>query len=107
MKKILTAAALGFAITVSGAMAADGEALFKSAGCTSCHKPNTETVGPSLKKIAQAYKGKEGELFKFMKGEAKPIVDPAKFGIMKPFVEKTKKMSDDEVKAIADYILKH
>ncbi len=107
MKKVLTAAALGLAITVSGAMAADGGALFKSKGCASCHQASVDTVGPSLKKIAQAYKGKEDHLIKFLKGQEKPIVDPPKFGIMKPQLNTTKNMSDDELKALAEFILKH
>ncbi|WP_457625913.1 c-type cytochrome [Persephonella sp.] len=107
MKKIMTAAVLGLAITTAGAMAADGGALFKSKGCAACHQASVDTVGPSLKKIAQAYKGKEGDLIKFLKGEAKPIVDPAKFGIMKPQLNTTKAMSDDELKAMAEFILSH
>ncbi|WP_293448540.1 c-type cytochrome [Persephonella sp.] len=107
MKKLMATAVLGLAVTVSGAMAADGGALFKSKGCGACHQANVKTVGPSLKEIAQAYKGKEGELIKFLKGEAKPIVDPAKFGIMKPQLNATKNMSDEELKAMAEFILNH
>ncbi len=107
MKKVIATAVLGFAVTVSGAMAADGEALFKSNGCAACHQANVKTVGPSLKEIAQAYKGKEGDMIKFLKGEAKPIVDPAKFGIMKPQLNKTKNMSEEELKALVEFMLKH
>ena len=107
MKKIMATAVLGFAISVTGAMAADGGALFKSKGCGACHQASVKTVGPSLKQIAQAYKGKEGDLIKFLKGEAKPIVDPAKFGIMKPQLNTTKAMSDDELKAMAEFMLGH
>ncbi|SNZ02452.1 cytochrome c [Persephonella hydrogeniphila] len=107
MRKQLLAAVLGFGIFAGGAMAADGEAIFKSKGCSACHKPASKSMGPSLKEIAQAYKGKEGDLVKFLKGEAKPIVDPAKFSMMKPQLSKTKALSDDELKALADFILKH
>ena len=107
MKKLMATAVLGLAVTVTGSMAADGGALFKSKGCAACHQATVDTVGPSLKKIAQAYKGKESELVKFLKGEAKPIVDPAKFGIMKPQLNATKSMSDDELKAMADFMMKH
>jgi len=107
MKKVITTAILGLAISVTGAMAADGGALFKSKGCAACHQAATDTVGPSLKKIAQAYKGKEGELIKFLKGEAKPIVDPAKFNVMKPQLNATKNMSEEELKAIAEFMMKH
>ncbi|NPA17435.1 c-type cytochrome [Persephonella sp.] len=107
MKKVIATAVLGLAISVTGAMAVDGGALFKSKGCAACHQANVDTVGPSLKKIAQAYKGKEAELIKFLKGEAKPIVDPAKFGIMKPQLNATKNMSDEELKAMAEFMMKH
>ena len=107
MKKIMATAVLGFAISVTGAIAADGGALFKSKGCSACHQASVKTVGPSLKQIAQAYKGKEGDLIKFLKGEAKPIVDPAKFGIMKPQLNTTKAMSDEELKALAEFIVSH
>jgi cytochrome c len=107
MKKVIASAVLGVAIAVTGAMAADGEALFKSKGCAACHNPTVDTVGPSLKKIAAAYKGKKADLIKFLKGEGKAIVDPAKAGIMTPQLNTTKAMSDKELEAIADYMLKH
>ncbi|WP_457635314.1 c-type cytochrome [Persephonella sp.] len=107
MKKLMATAVLGLAVTVSGAMAVDGKALFKSKGCGACHQANVKTVGPSLKEIAQAYKGKEAELIKFLKGEAEPIVDPAKFGIMKPQLNATKNLSDEELKAMAEYMLSY
>ena len=107
MKKVMATAVLGLAISVTGAMAADGGAIFKSKGCSTCHQVSVKTVGPSLKQIAQAYKGKEGDLIKFLKGEGKPIVDPAKFGIMKPQLNTTKALSDDELKALADFIVSH
>jgi len=107
MKKVIATAVLGLAISVTGAMAADGEAIFKSKGCAACHQPTADTVGPSLKKMAQAYKGKEDHLIKFLKGEADPIVDPAKFGIMKPQLSKTKNLSDEELKALAEFMMNH
>ncbi len=107
MKKIILSAILGATVAVSGAFAADGAQLFKSKGCAACHQASVDTVGPALKKIAQAYAGKEEELIKFLKGEHKSIVDPAKFAIMQPQLNTTKAMSDEELKALADYILSH
>ncbi len=83
----------------------DGKDLFQKSGCTACHQPDAKTVGPALKDIAKAYAGKKEDLVKFLKGEGKAIVDPAQFAVMKPNLEITKKMSDDQVAAIADYIL--
>nr|2ZXY_A Chain A, Cytochrome c552 [Aquifex aeolicus]3X15_A Chain A, Cytochrome c552 [Aquifex aeolicus VF5]3X15_D Chain D, Cytochrome c552 [Aquifex aeolicus VF5]3X15_G Chain G, Cytochrome c552 [Aquifex aeolicus VF5]3X15_J Chain J, Cytochrome c552 [Aquifex aeolicus VF5] len=86
---------------------ADGKAIFQQKGCGSCHQANVDTVGPSLKKIAQAYAGKEDQLIKFLKGEAPAIVDPAKEAIMKPQLTMLKGLSDAELKALADFILSH
>ncbi len=87
------------------AFAADGAAIFKSKGCASCHQPNADTVGPSLKKIAKAYAGKEGELVKFLKGQAPAIVDPAKAAIMKAQLTMVKNLPEDQLKALAKYML--
>ncbi len=87
-------------------MAADGEAIFKQKGCTSCHRPDMDTVGPSLKKIAQAYAGKREDLIKFLKGQGEAIVDPAKASVMKMQLARIKDLSDEEFAALADYILK-
>ena len=103
MKKLLALMVLTGGIT----FAADGGAIFKSKGCASCHQPNADTVGPSLKKIAQAYDGKKDQLVKFLKGEAQPIVDPAKFAIMKAQLTTLKGLSDEELGALADFMLKH
>jgi len=83
----------------------NGEELFQKNGCTACHQPNAKTVGPGLNEIAKAYAGKKEDLVKFLKGEGKAIVDPAQFAVMKPNLEITKKMTDDQVAAMADYIL--
>ena len=89
------------------AFAADGEAIFKKKGCTSCHQPNADTVGPSLKKIAQAYAGKKDQLVKYLKGQAPAIVDPAKAAMMTAQLATIKGLSDAELEALADYILTH
>ncbi|GAB6065901.1 c-type cytochrome [Aquifex pyrophilus] len=101
MKKLLLAGVL-----LAGAVfAADGKAIFQSKGCASCHQPNVDTVGPSLKKIAQAYGNDVDKLVKFLKGEAPAIVDPAKFAIMKAQLTMLKGLSDEELKALAEYML--
>ncbi len=82
-----------------------GQQLFTANGCTACHQEKADTVGPSLAKIAQAYAGKKEDLIKFLKGEGKAIVDPAKFSIMEPNLAKTKGLADGDLSALADYIL--
>ena len=106
MKKILLSI-FGLVFMVSATFAADGKAIFQSKGCSSCHNPDVETVGPSLKKIAAAYKGKEEELIKFLKGHGKAIVEPSKFPIMMSQLNVTKQLSDEELKALAEFILSH
>ncbi len=107
MKKLIAAVAAGAMLTATGAFAANGQQVFQSKGCAACHNPNVDTVGPSLKKIAQAYKGKKDELIKFLKGQGKPHVDPAKFAIMRPQINTTKSLPADQLEALADFILSH
>lgn len=83
----------------------DGQQIFQSKGCTACHNPSADTVGPSLKKISTVYKGKKEELIAFFKGEHPAIVDPAKAAIMQPQINTTKVLSEEELEALADYIL--
>ncbi|WP_457623873.1 c-type cytochrome [Persephonella sp.] len=107
MKKAIVSAVVGLAVMAGGAMAADGAGIFKSKGCGACHKPSAKGVGPSLKDIAATYKGKEGDLIKFLRGEAPPKMDTGKFNIMKAQLAKTKALSDAELKALVDFILGH
>lgn len=83
-----------------------GKAIFNSKGCTSCHQPAVDTVGPSLKKISQAY-GSVDELVKYFKGEAKPRVWPDKAAIMNPQLMQLKGLSEGELKDLASFILSH
>lgn len=81
----------------------DGKTLFRQKGCTACHGPNM--IGPDIGKIASAYKGKEDDLIKFLKGEGKSIVDPKNESMMKSQTKKTKSMSDEELNALVKFIL--
>jgi len=83
----------------------NGKTLFASNGCVACHNPQNKTVGPSIKDIAAAYTGKKDDMIKFLRGEGKAIVDPPQFAVMQPNIATTKKMTDAEVSAIADYML--
>ena len=85
----------------------NGESIFKAKGCASCHLLDKDTVGPSLETIAKKYEGKRENLIKFMKGEEKAIVWPDKFRIMEPQLNITKNMSDEELSALVDYMMKH
>ena len=90
-----------------GVMARDGEDVFESLRCGICHKADSGKINPSLKEIALAYKGDEGRMMHYLQGEADPVVNREKAGIMKRYVEKTKSLSDTDRKSLAGFILKH
>ena len=67
--------------------------------------PLLDKVNPSLTEISQAYQGKEEQLIKYLKGESEAIVRPKKSNLMKRHIEKTKKLSDADLKSLAGYLL--
>lgn len=82
-----------------------GQDLFENEGnCIACHKPDQKIIGPSLQEIAKIYKEKKGNIVLFLKEEADPIVDPSQYEIMKTNFAITKTMSDEQLKALEDYI---
>jgi cytochrome c len=91
---------------VNTAGADEGETIFKSQGCMLCHKKTSSSkVNPSLTEIATAYQGKEEQLIQYLKGESEAIVKPEKSRMMKRQIEKTKKLSEADLKALVDFIL--
>ena len=94
-------------VAVNTAGADEGETIFKSQGCMSCHKKeSTSKVNPSLTEISQAYQGKEEQLIKYLKGESDAIVRPEKANLMKRHIEKTKMLSEADLKALVDFLLR-
>ncbi len=83
-----------------------GKRIFESLHCYICHAPRDDAaaVGPSLETIAVHYLGNERRLIEFLKGKAKPIIDPQRFFIMKPQLYKTMHMTLDEYRALAYYL---
>jgi cytochrome c551/c552 len=84
-----------------------GQGVFDSLHCGNCHKVDTGKTNPSLKEIARSYKGKENQLANYLRGETESIVNPGKGAMMKRYIEKTKTLTEDERKALADFILGH
>ena len=83
-----------------------GEELFSGKGtCTACHLPDQKVIGPSIAEIAKIYKEKNASIVSFLKEEAKPIVDPSQYEVMKTNFAITKQMSYEELKALEDYML--
>jgi len=94
-------------VAMNTARADEGETIFKSQGCMSCHKrESTSKVNPSITDISQAYQGKEEQLIKYLKGESEAIVRPEKAKLMKRYIEKTKMLSEADLKALVDYLLR-
>jgi cytochrome c len=82
-----------------------GKELFEGEGnCTACHQPDQKIIGPSIQEIAKIYKDKNGSIVAFLKEESEPIVDPSQYDIMKTNFAITKMMSDEELKALEDYM---
>lgn len=81
-----------------------GQALFEGKGnCIACHQVADKIIGPSIQEIAKVYKTKNGNLVDFLKYDAKPIVDPSQYEVMKTYLSITKAMTDEELKAIETY----
>ncbi len=93
--------------TVTGdPVVAKGKKLFEGRGnCTACHKPDKKVIGPSLVEIAQVYREKQGDMIAFLREEAPAIVDPHQYEAMRINLRLTKKMSQDELRALEAYIL--
>ena len=91
--------------TVASTPESLGVSIFEGKGnCVACHQVDQKVIGPSLKEIAKIYKGKNGNIVDFLKGEGEAIVDPEQYEVMKPNLEITKTFSDEELKAVEAYI---
>jgi cytochrome c len=82
-----------------------GKSIFEGKGnCAACHRMDEKLVGPSVQEIAKIYKAQNGNMISFLKDEAKPIVDPSQYEVMKANLALTKEMSDEELKGLEAYI---
>ena len=82
-----------------------GREIFEGEGnCIACHKPDQKVIGPSLQDIGKIYKAKKGSIVAFLKEESDPLVDPSQYDIMKTNFAITKTMSNQELKALENYI---
>jgi len=82
-----------------------GKMLFEGRGmCLSCHQPDKKIIGPSIKEIATIYKKENADMVAFLREEAKPIVDPSQYEVMRTNFAVTKTMADEELQAIVDYM---
>ena len=82
-----------------------GKSIFEGKGnCVACHKLNEKLVGPSVQDIAKIYKAQNGDIVSFLKDDAKPLVDPSQYEVMKTNFALTKAMSDEELIGLEAYI---
>ncbi len=106
MRKIAMLVILGWMMTGGLALSADGETLFQEEGCMRCHKAEGKSrIYPSLPEIAAAYDGKSEQLLQYLNGETEAIMRPDTAKLMKPHLEKTKRLNVVERKAMADYMM--
>lgn len=82
-----------------------GKEIFEGKGnCIACHQVDKKVIGPSIQEIVKIYKEQNGNIVSFLKEEAKPIVDPSKYELMKTNFALTEEMSDEELKALEAYM---
>ncbi|NRS87984.1 cytochrome c [Flavobacterium sp. 7E] len=82
-----------------------GETIFNGKGtCATCHKVDSKLIGPSVQEIASVYKAKGGNIIAFLKDDAKPLVDPTQYEVMKANFAITKAMSAEELQGLEAYI---
>ncbi len=82
-----------------------GQELFEGEGnCIACHKTDQKIIGPSLQEIAKIYKEKNASIVLFLQEKSDPIIDPNQYDVMKTNFAITKSMSEEELKAIEEYI---
>jgi cytochrome c551/c552 len=107
--KILAIVMLMLTIGPSLSAAAEqGETIFKSQGCTACHRVESSSkVNPSLTEIARAYSGKADQLVRYLNGETDALVKPEKSSMMKRYLQRTQKLSGEDRQALADFIMSH
>jgi cytochrome c551/c552 len=107
MKKWGLIFGLGIFLAAASVGAEEGEAIFKSQSCGSCHKAGGSGISPSLKTISEAYLNKEDQLMRYLKGEAEPIINPERAGMMRRYIKMTQSLSDEERKILVDFMMGH
>ncbi|NNF95806.1 MAG: cytochrome c [Halobacteria archaeon] len=99
IKSVLTVSAVLFMLSTGTAMAADGATLYKTKTCTACHGKDGKTpIMPSYPKIAGQNAAYALQQMKDIKSGARSNGQSAAMkGVMHL-------VSDEEMKALADYV---
>ena len=101
---VIVIALMAFFWATNVSSAGNGEDLFTSLKCGACHKPDVVAKAVPLTELAKAY-GDEAKLVSFFKGESPMIIESTKSGMMKGQLKNLGALSDEDKKALADYIL--
>ncbi|MEW7289329.1 c-type cytochrome [Aquimarina sp. 2304DJ70-9] len=82
-----------------------GNKIFNGKGkCYTCHKTDKKSIGPGVAEIMKIYNEQDADLIAFLKQEAKPIVDPETYAVMKTNFTIIKTFSDEELNALIVYM---
>ncbi|TLX56919.1 cytochrome C biogenesis protein CcsA [Stutzerimonas nosocomialis] len=101
MKRILVSLlALGGALSLQPAIAADGEALFKGKPCVACHKVDAKLVGPALQDVAEKNAGVAGAA-----DTLAAHIKNGSQGIWGPIPMPPNQVTEEEAKVLAEWIL--
>jgi cytochrome c len=97
----------------------DPQRVYDERGCAACHDQTKDQrtlgLGPSWHQVSAAYKGHQDELSKFLKGEAKPRLEPTgdsktdeeSYTRMHGQIVILKTLSDSERKALETFLIEH
>lgn len=99
--RYLVAMTLGLAVS-AGALADEGEALYKKSGCNVCHAINKKNVGPAYTEVAAKYatdSNAQATLEKKVRSGG-----AGSFGKV-PMPATAKNVSDDSIKTLVAWIL--
>ncbi|HQN17735.1 MAG TPA: c-type cytochrome [Syntrophobacteraceae bacterium] len=95
---------LGFLCVSNLLLAGDGQALFDSMKCGSCHKPDRKGAGVSLKEITKVYQD-PAHLVSYFKGEGPMRIESTRANMMQGPLKNLKALPDEDKEAMSDYIL--
>ncbi len=101
--KVRYLVAMAAALSISAtAFANDGEDAFKKSGCTTCHSVTAKALGPSMKSVADKYRGDAEAQAKLEKKVRNG--GSGSFGGM-PMPATAKSVSDESIKSIVSWAL--
>lgn len=99
LTKVIPAVSVLVVMSIEGATAADGKALFEEKGCISCHGPQgAEPTASNYPKLKGQNKEYMIQQIKDIKSGAR---DNGQTALMKPIVQG---LTDAEIEALADYL---